>query len=56
MRCQLVEGKCVEIGDHVVVVGEVLEAKGFKSEGSVGLVYAQGSYRFVGGAAKVGGK
>ena len=48
MRCSLVPKKCVEVGDHIIVVGKVLQCGGYEDEGGTGLVYAEGEYRKVG--------
>ena len=48
MRCRLSGGKCVEVGDHMVVVGKVLECGGYEGGEGTGLVYAEGEYRKVG--------
>ncbi len=49
MSCALVKKKCVEIGDHVIIVGEVMEAAAYQDgEGRMGLVYAEGRYRRIG--------
>lgn len=45
----------MEVGDHVVVIGEVLDAASYGAENGkgMGLVYAEGSYRQVGEALSV---
>ena len=48
MRCRFLEDKCVEVGDHVVVVGKVVECGGYEGGEGIGLVYAEGAYRKVG--------
>lgn len=54
MSCRLLQDKCVQIGDHVLVVGEVLDADAYPDgEGKMGLVYAHGSYRRVGNVVNV---
>ena len=47
MRCRLVSKKCVEVGDHVIVVGEVLSCGGYSGGEGIGLVFAEGGYREV---------
>ena len=53
MRCRLSKDKCVEVGDHMMVVGKVLECGGYEGGEGMGLVYAQGGYRKVGEAVDV---
>lgn len=49
MVCRLVKERCVEVGDHVVVVGEVMSANTYGDEkGRTGLIYAKGKYRKIG--------
>lgn len=48
MRCRLSREKCVEVGDHMLVVGKVLECGGYEGGEGIGLVYAEGGYRKVG--------
>lgn len=48
MRCRLSGEKCVEVGDHMLVVGKVLECGGYEGGEGIGLVYAEGGYRKVG--------
>ncbi|KAF6240497.1 hypothetical protein HO173_001165 [Letharia columbiana] len=48
MRCRLLGEKCVEVGDHVVVVAKVVESGGYEGGEGIGLVYAEGGYRKVG--------
>lgn len=48
MRCRLSRDKCVEVGDHMLVVAKVLECGGYEGGEGIGLVYAEGSYRKVG--------
>ena len=48
MRCRLQGDKCVEVGDHMIVVAEVLECGGYEDGEGMGLVYAEGGYRKVG--------
>ena len=50
MRCRLLGDKCVEVGDHVVVVAKVVESGGYEGGEGIGLVYAEGGYRKVGEA------
>ena len=45
MRCRLVPEKCVEVGDHVIVVAEVQSCGGYKGGKGMGLVYAERGYR-----------
>lgn len=54
MRCRLLEDKCVEVGDHMVVVGKVVESGGYEGGEGIGLVYAEGAYRKVGEVVDVG--
>lgn len=53
MRCRVVGDKCVEVGDHVVVVAEVVECGGYEGGEGMGLVYADGGYRKVGAVEDV---
>ena len=53
MRCRLLGEKCVEVGDHMIVVAKVLECGGYEGGEGVGLVYAEGGYRKVGQVADV---
>ena len=48
MRCRLSGEKCVEVGDHMLVVGKVLDCGGYEGGEGIGLVYAEGGYRKVG--------
>ena len=48
MLCRLVPEKCVEVGDHVVVVAKVLSCGGYAHGDGIGLVYAEGGYWNVG--------
>ena len=49
MECKLVEKCCVKIGDHVVVIGEVMHAELYEGgEGRLGTIYADGKYRKLG--------
>ena len=54
MRCRMLEDKCVRVGDHVVVVGEVIDAQRYPDrnvEGTVRgepLIYSKGKYRYAG--------
>ena len=49
MQCRMMEKHCVEIGDHTVMVGEVLSAASYASGAeNAGVVYVEGSYRRVG--------
>lgn len=54
MRCRVLEEKCVEVGDHMVVVGKVVESGGYAGGEGIGLVYADGAYRKVGEVVDVG--
>ena len=47
MKCRLVPEKCVEVGDHVIVVAKVLGCGGYQGGEGTGLVYAEGGYRKV---------
>lgn len=54
MSCSLTKKKCVEIEDHVIIVGEVVDAAAYQDgEGEIGLVYAEGKYRRVGTVVEV---
>lgn len=54
MSCALVEKKCIEIEDHVIIVGEVVDAATYQArEEELGLVYAEGKYRRVGDAVNI---
>lgn len=47
LMCEWVEGKSVVVGDHVVVIGKVVNmvaGKGARGWGE-GLIYSQGMYR-----------
>ena len=48
MECRISRGKCVDVGDHVVVVAEVLKAGEYEGIGEAGLIYVDGRYRRVG--------
>lgn len=48
MQCQLVKKKCVNVGDHVVVVAKVLKAGEYKGAKGLGLIYVDGKYREAG--------
>ncbi|KAL8695005.1 MAG: hypothetical protein Q9218_000477 [Villophora microphyllina] len=54
MRCQLLEDKCVDVGDHVVVIGKVMSAGFYKARNKHGkvldkaLIYGQRFYRYAG--------
>ena len=50
MRCRLQGDKCVALGDHMIVVGKVLECGGYEGGEGMGLIYAEGGYRKVGTA------
>lgn len=57
MSCRLVEEKTLEVADHVVVVGEVLDAGTYgDGEAEMGLAYAEGTYRRIGEVVDVDGK
>ena len=47
MRCRLARDKCVEVGDHVIVVAKVVACGGYSHGEGIGLVYAEGGYRKV---------
>ena len=53
MRCRLQGDKCVEVGDHIIVVAKVLECGGYEDGEGTGLVYAEGGYRKVGAVVDV---
>ena len=49
MRCQLVHNKCVTVGDHVIVVGQLFRLGRFnEAQDQEALVYSRGSYRLLG--------
>ncbi|KAI4104213.1 MAG: hypothetical protein L6R37_003382 [Teloschistes peruensis] len=54
MRCQWLEDKSVQVGDHVVVIGEVISAGFYKVQNMHGrivdkpLLYGQGQFRYAG--------
>ncbi|KAL9589594.1 MAG: hypothetical protein Q9203_001601 [Teloschistes exilis] len=54
MRCQWLEDKSVQVGDHVVVIGEVISAGFYKVPDMHGrvvdkpLLYGQGQFRYAG--------
>ena len=48
MRCRILPDKCVQVGDHVIVVAKVMESGGYEGGEGIGLVYAEGDYRKVG--------
>lgn len=48
MQCRLVQEKCAQLGDHVVVVGEVLRAGEYEGNKGPGVIYVNGEYREVG--------
>ena len=56
MRCRWVEDKCQRVGDHVIVVGIVLQAGTYEitQDGScqAALTYLDGNYRTVGSVIK----
>lgn len=54
MRCRLSGDKCVEVGDHMVVVAKVVESGGYEGGEGIGLVYAEGAYRKVGEVVDIG--
>ena len=46
MSCTLAKEHCVHVGDHTIIVGEVLDAAPYKNESTTaGLVYVNGTYR-----------
>ena len=50
MRCQLVHNKCVTVGDHVIVVGQLFRLGRFnEAQDQDALVYSSGSYKLLGG-------
>ena len=49
MRCQLVHNKCVTVGDHVIVVGQLFRLGRLnEAQDQEALVYSRGSYRLPG--------
>lgn len=65
MGCRWVEGKSVVVGDHAVVVGEVVEGGRYGGAGgdrygyghrSKGVVYIEGVYREVGHIMELGSR
>ena len=49
MGCQLVHNKCITVGDHVIVVGQVIRSGAFKgTQDQEALVYSRCSYRLLG--------
>ena len=56
MRCRLLGDRCVEVGDHVVVVAKVVECGGYEGGEGIGLVYAEGGYRKVGEVVNINGE
>lgn len=57
MRCKFAKDKSVKVEDHVVVVGEVLDAEGYgDADEGMGLVYVRGRYRSVGKEVHVEGE
>ena len=49
MRCNLVLSKCMTVGDHVIVIGQVVSLDLFNgTQDQEALVYSQGSYRLPG--------
>lgn len=47
MRCRLVRDKCVEVGDHVIVVAKALACGAYSGGKRIGLVYMEGEYQNV---------
>ena len=46
MMCRLIKEQCVDIGDHVIVIGEVFNAASYSGEQcNPGIVYVDGHYR-----------
>ena len=54
MQCQWLKEKSIEIGDHMVMVGQVLslQENGLKTEESRVLIYSNGQYRYAGAPLK----
>ncbi|KAL8871606.1 MAG: hypothetical protein Q9174_002596 [Haloplaca sp. 1 TL-2023] len=54
MKCRMVENKCVRVGDHVVVIGEVMDARRYPDRNDGGrvrgepLIYSQGKFKYPG--------
>ena len=49
MQCKIAEKHCVEVGDHTVLIGEVLDAANYSSGAeNHGMIYLAGAYRGVG--------
>ena len=53
MRCRLVSDKCMEVGDHMMILGFVYEAGNYRTGGNTGLVYSHGQYHTVGGVVHI---
>ncbi len=56
MRCRLQGDKCVEVGDHMIIVAKILECGGYEGGEGIGLIHAEGGYRTVGEAVDVRGE
>ncbi|KAL8656496.1 MAG: hypothetical protein Q9210_000211 [Variospora velana] len=48
MKCSFMEKKSVEVGDHVVVIGKVINAKFYNRSQDQALIYSEGKYRIAG--------
>lgn len=54
MRCQWLEDKCIDVGDHVVVIGKVMSAGFYEAPNNhrrvidKALTYGQGKFRYAG--------
>ncbi|KAL8989303.1 MAG: hypothetical protein Q9177_001787 [Variospora cf. flavescens] len=48
MKCSFMEKKSVEVGDHVVVIGKVINAKFYKGSQNQALIYSEGKYKIAG--------
>lgn len=53
MRCEVVEEKCQDIGDHMLVVAKVTDGEEYVKSGDEGLVYWRGKYRTIGATVEV---
>jgi len=47
LQCQLVNEKCIDVGDHVIVVGKVVEGGEYSGAEDEGLIYWKGEYRTI---------
>ena len=48
MQCEWIKGKSVEVEDHVIMIGKVIDAGHYNKQGRMGVVYAEQQYRRVG--------